>query len=88
MLNILKHFPSRQPTQTLLSQAFSYDNGNNYVFVNVYNEDNATHPLNEDGTGIIDITGPDGQEDAVVQSAAISGNLTVGKASSTNLLGG
>lgn len=74
----------RQLTQTCQQQAFSYDSGNNYVFVNVYNEDNATHPLNEDGTGIIDITGSGGQEDVVVQSAAISGNLMVGKASPTN----
>lgn len=59
-------------------QAFSYGAGSNYVFVNIYNEDNATHPLDEGDTGIIDITGSDGQEDVVVQSAA-SVNLTVGK---------
>lgn len=51
-------------------QAFSYDGaGSNYVFVNIYDEDANTNPLEEDGTGIVDITGSEGEEDDVIQSA-------------------
>lgn len=57
------------------------------MFVNAYNESDTTNnnnPLHEDGTGIVDITGVDGQEDVVIQSAA-SVNVTAGKILSADL---
>ncbi|CAM9773272.1 unnamed protein product, partial [Scytosiphon promiscuus] len=48
--------------------AFLHIGENNYVDVQVYDENNSTGPLV--GTGIIDITGADGEEDEVVQAAA------------------
>jgi len=49
------------------------------VFVSIYNESShETNPLDEDGTGVVDITGSDGQEDVVIQSAHAP-NMVFGK---------
>lgn len=73
----------RQTTHQL-SQAFSFGGGRNYVFANVYDEENTTsNALYADLTGTVDITGSDGEEDAIVQSVA-RGNTTVCKALTEN----
>lgn len=46
--------------------------------VHIYDESDVNNPLEEEGTGIVDITGSDGQEDEVVESA-ITANRAVGK---------
>lgn len=49
------------------------------MWVLMYDESRANSPLYAEGTGIVDITGSDGQEDEVVESA-ITATQTVGKA--------
>eukprot|EP00903_Cladosiphon_okamuranus_P011441 g10779.t1 len=49
--------------------AFSYDSGSNYAFVFNYNESDPNDPLQEDSKGVVDISGSDGEEDTVIQSA-------------------
>ncbi len=62
-----------------LFQAFNYNDGSNYVFVNIYNDSShETNPLHADGTGIVNITGSSGQEDVVIQSA-YGANTAFGK---------
>ena len=50
---------------------------NDHARVFLYDEAVAGTPLYEDGTGIVDITGSDGQEDEVARSL-ITANHTVG----------
>lgn len=53
------------------------NSGRDYAFVYTYDESHVGKPLNEEGSGISDITGLDGQEDDVVRSV-ITANHAIG----------
>lgn len=71
------------PCDRQYCQAFDHvadytDAGSDYAWVNIYNESHATNPLDVEGTGIVGITGSDGQEDFLVASE-ISADQAIGK---------
>lgn len=60
-------------------QAFEHNNDEDYAWVYIYDESSEPKlQMEAGGIGIVDITGSDGQEDEVVESA-ITASQTVGK---------
>lgn len=72
------------PATTNTGQAFdnvadSNDAGSDFAWVHIYNESDAINPLDVEGTGEVDITGSDGQQDEVIQSSITTANQPIGK---------
>lgn len=68
---------NRQCYQAFNNFADGSDHGSDYAWVYIYNESLTGSPLRQEGTGVVDITGFDGQEDEVVRSL-ITANHAVG----------